>query len=252
MLIETAFTQHRGNNPGQQDALWNGEQVFQQDDLPCGQHNATCSRLVVAVADGVASSPFPQRASRHVLESLATEIAGGAAFDVRLVRRVHGYLCDALAKGRTFGSSTTLAAAMIQQDQCRVLSVGDSRVYRIAADGAWQQLSRDHTLINAMIERGEAAEGTEYASFYNMLDACLVADDEETEFPVHRANAPFLPGDTLLVCTDGVHDTLGDPRLMKTHDARLAPLDQVIVWRKAVMAKGAPDNFSMVLVQRQS
>lgn len=250
MPIEIAFTQHCGNNSGQQDALWNGVEVFQDRNLSVGYRTAEFGRLVVAVADGVATSTAPQQASRFVLEDLAAEIDSGAAFDVRTVRRVHGHLCDTLAKGRTFGTSTTLAAVECQQDRCTVLNIGDSRVYRIVANGEWRQLSRDHTILNAMIDRGEAEPGKDYASFYGMLDSCLVADDEETEFAVHRAESPFLPGDLLLLCTDGVHDTLGDARLTRLTDALLAPQDQVEVWRKAVLKAGAPDNFSMILVRR--
>ncbi len=38
------------------------------------------------------------------------------------------------------------------------------------SQGEWQQLSRDHTVLNGMIARGEAEEGEEYANVYNMLD----------------------------------------------------------------------------------
>ena len=67
---------------------------------------------------------------------------------------------------------------------------------------------------------------------------------------MHRAEAPFLPGDRLLLCSDGVHDTLGDARLMKLADPGLTVLQQVEIWRKAVLLAGAADNFSMLLVQR--
>jgi PPM family protein phosphatase len=80
--------------------------------------------------------------------------------------------------------------------------------------------------------------------------SCLVADDEEMDFDVHRAEAPFLPGDRLLLCSDGVHDTLGDDSLIKLADSNLTLLQQVEVWRKAVLRAGAPDNFSMLLAQR--
>jgi serine/threonine protein phosphatase PrpC len=102
----------------------------------------------------------------------------------------------------------------------------------------------------AYIARGEADANQEYASLYDSLDSCLVADDEEMDFDVHRAEAPFLPGDRLLLCSDGVHDTLGDPRLMKLADPGLTLRQQVDVWRKAVLLAGAPDNFSMLLAQR--
>ncbi|MDP1606984.1 MAG: hypothetical protein Q8L93_10150, partial [Rhodocyclaceae bacterium] len=123
MKINIAITQHCGRNPGQQDALWDGETVFQKRDLPVScRFVADDERLVVAVADGVASSPMAQMASRVVLDALASEISSGALFDVRTIRRVHGRLCDALAKGKTFGSSTTLAAMECQDGRCVVLS----------------------------------------------------------------------------------------------------------------------------------
>jgi serine/threonine protein phosphatase PrpC len=248
--IKIAFTQHCGSIPSQQDALWNGAKVFQQRNLLCREITVESGRQFFAVADGVASSPMPQRASRLVLDVLTAEIAGGAVLDGRLIRRVHGRLCDVLAKGRSFGASTTLVAAECIGDRCLVLNAGDSRAYRIAADGEWRQLSHDHTVLNAMIDSGEADAGKEYASFYSMRDSCLVADDGETDFSIARADASFLVGDAILLCSDGVHDTLGDSKLRHLTDPCLSVLEQVKVWRKAVLAAGAPDNFSMVLAKR--
>ena len=74
--------------------------------------------------------------------------------DAGWVRRVHGLLCDRYAWGRTFGTSTTLAAAQILEGRCIVLNVGDSRAYRITFDGCWQRLSRDHTVLAELLEQG--------------------------------------------------------------------------------------------------
>ena len=253
MPLEVAYTQHHGKDwrfPTQQDALWDGTQVFQARNLACTQYATEGDLLSVAVADGVGSSPHAERASRLVLDAVATELAAGALFDIRLLRRVQGRLCDDLATGETFGAATTLAAAQIRGDRCTVMNVGDSRVYRIAGGGEWQKLSHDHTVINAMIDRGEAEADREYASIYNILESCLIADDEETEFAVHLREASLLPGDSLLLCTDGVHDTLSDEVLKRLTNRSLAPLAQVQAWRKAVLAAGAPDNLSMVLVRK--
>jgi serine/threonine protein phosphatase PrpC len=251
-MFDIALTQHCGKNPGQQDALLCGGKVFQERDLPVSRRAVPDGEaLAVAVADGVASSPMPQKASRLVLELLADEMARGAALNAPAVRKIHGGLCDALAKGQSFGSATTIAAVSCLGDRCVAVSVGDSRVYRIDARGAWRQISRDHTVLNAMIDRGEANAQTEYASLYDMLDACLVADDEETDFPVCRAETPFLPGDALLVCTDGVHDVLGDERLRKLTRFPVDPVVQVELWRKAILRRGAPDNFSLALILRR-
>ena len=246
-----AYTQHCGNNPGQQDALWVGPQVFQQRNLAPSSHDSNDLCVWAAVADGLADSPHAERASRFVLQALATNSAAGALCTARLVRQVQAELCDALARGPARGASTTLALAACSAERCTVVHVGDSRVYRIAADGQWQQLTRDHTQLQRMIDDGEAKEDFEYATIYNVLESYLAADGEETDFSIGCCSTQLAPGDALLLCTDGVHDTLG-AHLQTLHNPQFAPLEQVQAWRHAVLQRGAPDNFFMVLVQRQA
>ncbi len=251
MPYTIASTQHCGKDkrfPQQQDSLWNGEAVFQKRNLLPEQHVVQGAVLAVAVADGVGCSPRSELASLCVLQTLASE-APDNAFDRRLVGRLHDLLCKKLARGETRGSATTLAAVRCYSDHCEVLNVGDSRIYRISAAGAWQQLSHDHSLINSLIEQGEAEAGVEYASFYYSLDSCLVADSEESEFAIHRRVERMAAGDTLLLCTDGVHDTLTDAQLQSLFDASLSPIEQAQVWRDAVLDAGAPDNLSLIVVR---
>jgi serine/threonine protein phosphatase PrpC len=167
----------------------------------------------------------------------------------RLVRVVQEELCDALARGHTRGAATTLALAAFSCERCTVLHVGDSRVYRIAASGQWQQLTRDHTVLHRMFDEGEAEPGVDYATIYNMMDSCIVADGYESDFAIGCCSTQLEPGDALFLCTDGVHDTL-EERLQSLHNRQADPLAQVQAWRSAVLRAGAPDNFSMVLVQR--
>lgn len=252
MAYTVAFTQHHGKNrqyPKQQDCLWNGLDVLQERDLIAASYVTDQQRLVIAVADGVGSSPRAELASYCVLQAMACEIAVGADFNMGLIRRIHGKLCDAYAKGRTFGCATTLAAAELNDNRCVILNVGDSRVYRISAEGVWQQLSHDHTIINAMIESGEAEAGRDYGLFLHSLDSCLVADDDYTDFAIHRAEIPLQPGDSLLLCTDGVHDALPEAIFHQLFDSMLTPAAQVERWRQAVLDAGAPDNLSLLLVR---
>ena len=197
MILDIAYTQHQGTDwryPVQQDALWSGVEVFQARNLRPACHQTAADVVTLAVADGLGGSPLAERASRTVLEELATAIQGGVTFDKGLVRRIHGRLCDRLAFGETIGSATTLAAVQIQGEQCSVMNVGDSRVYRLSSQGEWQQLSRDHTVLSGMIARGEAEEGEEYANVYNTLDSCLAADSEDADFDIHQCAAPFFAG----------------------------------------------------------
>ncbi len=249
-MIEVAYTQHSGKrHQSQQDALWNGVACMQKSNLITSTCIVAQNRWLLAVADGVAISPFPHLASRFVIRTLA-DLVSEADLSSKLVRAIHGKLCDRYAKGRTLGSSTTLVAVLGNTDACQVLNVGDSRAYLIPANGNWKQLSRDHTILNDLIETGQADAETEYAQIYDGLACSLTADDEEDSFDIHQTNVPLLSSDRLLLCSDGVHDTLGNTQLAHLYNAALCIREQVEIWRKAVLAAGAPDNFSIILARR--
>lgn len=265
MTLQIAFTMHRGANAAQQDALLvavddpdlprNG--VFQKPDLPVARAASSGDHALLAVADGVAVSPMPNRASKVALEELLAafnafpEMRQDGLVSTKVVRYVHGRLCQRLAgHRRTHGAATTLAVVHMSEDRLAVLNVGDSRVYHADATGHWCRLSKDHTVLQGMMDRGEASAGTEYASIYDALEHVLVADAEEGDFAIHRVTAEWRPGDTMVICTDGVHDTLGERDLWRLFDSRLDVAEQTGRWRRAVLKKGAPDNFSLICAWR--
>lgn len=248
-MVEIAFTQHAGKaHPVQQDALWTGETCLQLQDAGTSQLTLT-PPLLLAIADGVAVSPHSQLASRFVIEHLA-RVAATQGLSARTVRDVHGALCDRYARGKTHGSSTTLVATYISGQTCQIINVGDSRAYLVAANGSWTQLSRDHTVLNDLRDAHLAEEGIEYASVYDALSDCLIADDEEDQFSIHQRQTTLGPGDTLLLSSDGVHDTLGDQHLRALYDPELHVGAQVEIFREAVLRAGAPDNFSLILARQ--
>ena len=257
-VLHIAFSQHRGCIvPRQEDALLVGGALYQSVDLAPLALSVDNTAGVCALADGVAAAPCPQRASQAVLDLLrAAERDGGADLQdgwigPRLIRRqVHAQLCRQLGRDpRTRGAATTLALLQWRADQWSLVNVGDSRVYRIDREGDWRQLSLDHTYRQSMIARGEIAADQSLGQLYNDLEHMLIADDNEDDFPIHWRRGTWQPGDTFLLCTDGVHDTLGEARLQSLFQPGRAQLDQVAVWRDAVLAAGAPDNFSLILLR---
>lgn len=250
--LRVAATMHRGNNPGQQDAMWLAGESLQHDDLPPQRFD--CDDGLFAVADGLANSPTPERASRLAVEALAKSLRNHperTGYDglpgTRHVRAAQTALCDALASHRLPpGSSTTLVVAYVQDGRVVVLNSGDSRAYLIRADGGVKQVSRDHTELQKLIDSGEAEAGVEYASMYYVLSDCLVADPEGYDFAVHREVIEWHPGDRLILCSDGVHDTLDEVEWLAAMVAEPDPVKMVEGTRQAVLARGAPDNFSII------
>ena len=53
-----------------------------------------------------------------------------------------------------YGMGTTLVAALVHGRKATIVHVGDSRAYSITQDGI-SQLTRDHSVVQMMIERGE-------------------------------------------------------------------------------------------------
>jgi len=262
-MIKICFAQHAGQPLfDQQDAVLINQEVRQQRDVVDSLGLAEGTDLLLAVADGVSVSPAAARASRLLLELLVHRMADHPLtprhlLDGRMLREVHQGFCSRLAvTRRTYGAATTLAALNICRDSAAILNCGDSRVYRIRQAGEgnteWQQLSEDHTLLQAFRDEGIASEDEDYASLYNGLAHCLVADSEESDFAIHRQVVKVEPGDTFLLTTDGVHDTLGTAGLASLYNPALTTRAQVLRWREAVLAAGSPDNLSLIFCRMPS
>jgi serine/threonine protein phosphatase PrpC len=253
--LEIAFTQHRGKlNRQQQDRMLVNDTIHQESALPITTLTLAANDVLLAVADGVATSAVPCRTSRTVLEELAKAVQEHPEWrqegfvSARHLRHIQTRLADQLADNpKTYGAATTIAVAHIRSNRAVVLNVGDSRVYHADREGHWQRLSKDHTVLQGLIDRGEASPDQEYASLYNAVEHVLIADHEEGDFAIHRVVATLAPGDTLVLCSDGVHDVLGEKAIWGMFDSGLDVAEQVRVWRDAVWKCGAWDNFSVVI-----
>jgi len=260
--MEIAYTLHRGKVcRQQQDGILIDGQVHQVPVLPITTVSPDKDEVLLAVADGVAASGgnrriAPQQASRIALEELAIAVRDHPEWSQegfvanRHLRHVQMRLADRLAdRPQTCGAATTLAVAHVRGLQAAALNVGDSRVYRADRRGGWRRLSKDHTVLQDLIDRGEASPDTEYASVYHALAHALCADPDETDFAIHRARVTLEPGDALVLCSDGVHDEIGEERMRALFDPALDVGAQAKIWRDAVWRKGARDNLSLIVVR---
>ena len=250
-MLQVAFCTHRGSSREQQDAALIGNKVIQSAHMTYSEE-VDRDQLLVAIADGVATSPMASLASRRYLAALARVSADavGQPMNARQVRAAHQLFCDELTRKRSsYGASTTLVAAHVIGRHVAVLNVGDSRAYRRSASGEVMQISRDHTELNRLRESGIADAGVEYGSIYDALSDCLIADPEETGFAIHCESLELQDGDLLILCSDGVHDVLGDVAWRALIAVHATPQALVQQTRHRVFAAGAPDNFSIIVVR---
>lgn len=102
------------------------------------------------------------------------------------------------------GMGTTAVVALIMGEMIYIAHVGDSRAYLIK-DGTAQQLTRDHSIVQTLIERGHlTAEEARVHPERNIITRALGIDAVvESEY----SEVPFKNG-ILVLCTDGMSNVV--------------------------------------------
>ena len=144
------------------------------------------------------------------------------------------------------GMGTTLCAVLLEEGRATVVNVGDSRLYRVNAQGI-HQVTKDHSLVQMMLDRGELT--TEQARVYpgkNMITRAVGTE------PVVQCDVFSLQpewGEILLLCTDGLHGLMDEQEILfeiMYHEDRQVCCRRLM---EIAISRGAPDNVTCILVQ---
>ncbi|HET9629971.1 MAG TPA: protein phosphatase 2C domain-containing protein [Novosphingobium sp.] len=203
-----------------------------------------------AVADGMGGHEAGEVASAMVVEALA-KVAPTEGFAERLGRAdaALNAVNDSLAaisraqdQKRPMGS--TVVALWIEGERYACMWVGDSRAYRVR-DGAILQLSRDHSLVQDLVEAGmleaDQAEGHPNA---NVLTRAVGAS---TRFRVDVVEGEVAGGDRFVLASDGLTRLVTAEEIMATVTAH-APEAATEHLLQIALRRGAPDNVTLVVV----
>lgn len=144
------------------------------------------------------------------------------------------------------GMATTLVVAVFMGARLMVGHVGDSRLYRFR-QGQLVQLTHDHSLLQEQIDAGLVPPEMARAVQYRNLVTRAVGVGPLVELDV--AEHVVQPGDTYLICSDGLNDMLTDSHIgqILRRERPLATAGQVLL--QEANRAGGRDNISLVLVQ---
>ena len=203
-----------------------------------------------AVADGMGGHDAGDVASSKVAEALlGLPVVYGldplVDCAVKAIERVNRELI-ALAgveKDRTIGS--TVVGLAIADGEYRCFWAGDSRAYRIR-DGQIMQLSRDHSLVQSLVDAGMLAP--DEAESHPNANVVTRAVGAAEELKVDVVGGDARPGDQLILASDGLTRLVSDVELLSELGSRIADeaADRLI---ETVLSRGAPDNISMIIVK---
>ncbi len=145
------------------------------------------------------------------------------------------------------GMGTTLTVALSLGTDLILGHIGDSRAYLLRGRHL-HQLTRDHTLAQALIEAGIAGpDDTSTQAMKHVLTAALGSTGERTDPQVERLH--LNDNDQLLLCTDGLTEMVTDDIiaavLRESKSAEAACQDLV----NLALAGGGKDNITVVLAR---
>jgi serine/threonine protein phosphatase PrpC len=119
------------------------------------------------------------------------------------------------------------------------------RLY-IRRDGRLEQVSRDHSYVQEMVDLGllNPAEAAAHENANAVTRAVGAAESLEVE----AVQDELQPGDVFLLCSDGLSKVVPDDETARIIDAtalEAAPAALI----DAAIARGAPDNVTVVVVR---
>lgn len=130
--------------------------------------------------------------------------------------------------------------------------IGDSRLW-LVRDGGAEQLTRDHTVVAALIEEGRLTEDEARShQDQGLLNRAIVPAGTRghTDTSPDLATTAVRPGDRLVLTGDGVHAVLDPGHLATLMGQEGDPDDvgQAIADAVEAAGAGAPDNYALIVV----
>ena len=173
--------------------------------------------------------PLILERARQLVRAIDNELARTAAVDHRLT-----------------GMGTTMTIVSAIGNELFIAHVGDSRA-SLLRDGKLRRLTRDHTVIASLVDMGalDHAEAERHPMRHLLAHAL---GRGSRDLPVEVAHEIVLPGDVLLVASDGLHGCVPDEIVATRLQAKSSDeaADRLVA---AALEAGGPDNVTVVVAR---
>lgn len=201
-------------------------------------------RLWIA-ADGMGGHTAGDFASHLIIDQFkgfkASPLTGHNVDQIRQILAQVNY--ELWTKAQQIGDTiigSTVAILLATEHHVAIVWSGDSRIYRLR-NGLLKQITRDHS---EGLEETESELGDLVRSISSNTVTQAIGAVKELQVEVEiRENRP---GDTYLLCSDGLNKELSDQRIAKILEANNVEIAGQILLREA-LANFGRDNITVVL-----
>lgn len=242
--------QHLGDRDRQEDAFAYSD--FADPDL------VKKKGVLAVVADGMGGLENGDRASQLAvsvfLQEYSTLESAGALdqFLRKAISRANYAVFDLAFDqyGREISLGTTLVAVIIHDGMMHWISAGDSLIY-LFRNGCLKQLNREHIYANQLnmevengiISKKEADMHPErgyLTSYLGLPELCEVDGSPEP--------LPLKPGDKVLLCSDGLTNTMSDRELTATLNRNTGDPAEELVEKALGKKEKHQDNITALVL----
>ena len=221
------------------------------------------SAYAMLVADGLGGAGQGAVASRVAISTMAHVAMHFGKWNVRVDPQVAAEILDRVewfyqqadravaARARTdprlSGMATTLTLAYSAGDDLFVANVGHSRAY-LFRSGTLTQLTRDHTLEQLRADRcGLAPIDRGVQDLRHILTETVGGDPTGPAVAVEHFR--LADGDWILLCTNGLTDTVKDEQIADLLAVRRSAAEQCRQMLELATLTGADDNATVVAAE---
>jgi protein phosphatase len=141
-----------------------------------------------------------------------------------------------------------LVVAVVREGQCWIANVGDSRGY-LVRDASARRITEDHSYVAEEVRTGRMSVADAAVSPYRHVITRSINASGDPVLPDIFGPFPLETGDRILLCTDGLTETMEDdeiPQFVGSADADAETEAASLV--EEANRRGGPDNISVLLV----
>ncbi len=233
--------------------------ISESDDTPV---------LLTVVADGIGGHKAGEIASKIAVATIITAVAESDGTDPlwilksALLEANHSITSEASGDETRKGMGSTVACVLIIDFALYTATLGDSRIYLIR-DNFIQQLTIDHTWVQEALDIGVI--NTEEARSHprrHLIRSYLGSEDpitpdlrmylnekENQEQAKANQGLPLVPGDLVMICTDGLTDLVADEEILNILRREGSREDHLQKLVDLANLRGGHDNITAVLLQ---
>lgn len=215
---------------------------------------ALCDGMGGAKAGGLASSLSNKAFASHIYAKLTSrtnrspdyrKVLQGACAEANSVSYDYSQFDEAFN-----GMGTTIVGGVIKDNGSGyIINVGDSRAYHISRKSrSIYQITRDHSLVEDLVEYGAITK--EQAKVHTQRNVITRALGSEAEVESDYFEFTLAGGDILLLCSDGLSNTVSDLEMLDYANEYQEPELICRALMSKALNRNVRDNVTVVAVMK--